>query len=308
MSNNEFKRMGRSRSKSKIDWDKNAKPITLLLLLGIALFLLSKAYISGAIGNTTRAPDPMQDKAALKTYALTLQIEKNASIKIYEHASAILPAGFRGFLRHFRVQYGTEDGTVISPKLLEAQYHDFITPQFVPAYVDSGDGTVYKVYVGQKDSEPVTAETPRQFDLLATFSDGVGHNIKNDECIFWQLSPSMTSVQKDTSFQILLPAGVGEKDFVYHLYHEDLFQKFRKELTAVEAKIKILPAPAEETPAGTTRLMITGKYEKPLSTNERLLIKLIWPNGFTVQESKLVPMATPEPEAASEAAVEPTEE
>jgi hypothetical protein len=55
-------------------------------------------------------------------------------------------------------------------------------------------------------------------------------------------------------------------------------------------------------------LMISGKYEKPLSTNERLLIKLIWPNGFTVQESKLVPMATPEAEAAAEAAAEPTEE
>ena len=69
-----------------------------------------------------------------------------------------------------------------------------------------------------------------------------------------------------------------------------------------------LPAPVEETPAGTTRLMITGKYEKPLSSNERLLIKLIWPNGFTVQESKLVPMATPEPEPAAEAAPEPSEE
>jgi hypothetical protein len=118
----------------------------------------------------------------------------------------------------------------------------------------------------------------------------------------------MTSVQKDTSFQILLPAGVGEKDFVYHLYHEDFFPKFRKELTAVEAKIKIHPAPAEETPAGTTRLMITGKYEKPLSTNERLLIKLIWPNGFTVQESKLVPMATPEAEPAEVPEAEPAPE
>lgn len=317
MNNRGNQKFGRVQEKSsvKFDWDKNGKPIVLAILIAIAFLMSINAYIHGPFSNSVNVVDPQDDIAGLQTFSTSVHIEKDAKIKVFDHFSLTIPKGKRGFIRGYQVAYGTEGGGIVSPKLSESQYHDYVIPQFVTAHYEPSEGGGYHVYAGEREGEPLVQDTLRKYDMIAIFEDAIGFTAKEDECVFWQITPKYVSVRGAENFEILLPPGVQPHDFSARFYLETLYPKSRIELLPGTIKLKVGAARTEDTPPGGFRLMLSGTYEKPLKKNERLLVKLVWPKGFASKSAvieateKLDEEPTPEPEPIEpEEPPEPAEE